>query len=231
MVACGKCGAENESDSKQCKSCGSTLEPAPSGASAPTPPPGTFVREVSDIGARIGKDVGRAGEKFGKEMEKRGTEFGAWWDKSLGIFSPIIVALFAIIGFLVAILVIRVIAEVSDRPAFWSDLLDFLETYWWLFFILAFYGALQSYLMRRYRPVFIWINPLVTGVGCVVWLWILAQVLHMAEVDRGHTNLGDLGDFIEEVLLIIFVLVVVGGYLLAFIRSASPANWDKKKPV
>jgi hypothetical protein len=230
MVVCGKCGAENVPESKSCKSCGATLTPISSGpAATPSPPPGGVAKEMSDIGQRIGQDVGRAGEKFGKEMERRGSEFGMWWEKSLGNFSPLIIGLFGIIGFLVVILVVGAIAEVSDRPAFWNDLLDFLETYWWLFFLLSFYGAFQGYLLRKYRPVFMWINPVIAGLGFVVWFWILAQILHFAANDRGHTNLGDLGEFIEDMYIVIFVLVVIGGFLFAFFRSVSPSNWDKKR--
>lgn len=229
MVACGKCGLENDPDSKHCKSCGTAIGTAQSGPTPPTtPPPSGFAKEMSEIGRRIGDNVGKAGEKFGHDMERRGNEFGVWWDKSLGIFAPLVVALFGVVGYLVMLLIVGAIAEVSDRPLFWDDLMEFLESYWWLFFILAFYMAFQSYLMRRYRSVFMWINPVISGFGSVAWFWILAQVLHMAEVDRGHTRLGGLGDFIEDVYIVIFVLVVIGGYLFAFFRSVSPSNWDKK---
>jgi len=229
MVACGKCGVENDSDSKYCKSCGVAIGTTQSGQVAPTPPPPEgFAKEMSDIGKRIGDNAEKAGERFGKEMERRGSEFGAWWDKSLGIFAPLVIGLFGVIGYLVVILVVGVIAEVSDRPLFWNDLSDFLESYWWLFFILAFYMAFRDYLMRRYRSVFMWINPVISGFGFVAWFWILAQVLLLASTDRGHTRLGDLGEFIEDMYIVIFVLVVVGGYLFAFFRSASPSNWDKK---
>jgi hypothetical protein len=186
MAVCRDCGTDNAPGSEECKACGAKLVP---------PSTGSFARDMSDIGKRIGQDFEKAGEKFGKEMERRGSEFGAWWDRSLGIFSPLIVALFGIIGFLCCMLVVSALAEASDRPAFWNDLLDFLESYWWLFFL----------------------------------LWILAQVLHMAEVDRGHTTLGDLGEFIEDVLVIVFAIVLIGGYLVVLLRSSAQSSWGMKK--
>lgn len=233
MMTCGKCGAENEPDSKICKGCGSPIESGPSSVAAPVPPPvsGDFGREMKDIGRRIGEDFKRAGERFGRDMEKRGNEFGVWWDRSLGIFSPLVVALFGIIGFLVAMLVVGAIARVSDNPTFWNDLVDFLEAYWWLFFALAFYAAFQSYFMRRYRETFKWINPVVNGFGCVVWFWIFAQVLHLVAVDSDHPRAGDLSDFIVTMLPVIFILVVIGGYLFVFFRMVSSSNWDKEKKV
>jgi hypothetical protein len=231
MVTCGKCSVENDPDSKFCKSCGSPIGSGPSAAAAPIPPPasGDFGREMEDIGRRIGEDFKRAGERFGRDMEKRGNEFGVWWDRSLGIFAPLVIALFGIIGFLVAVLVVGAIAKVSDAPAFWNDLLDFLESYWWLFFALSFYAAFQSYFVRRYRDTFKWINPIVNGIGFVAWFWVFAQVLHFVAVDTDRPRAGDLSDFIVDMLPVIFILVVVAGYLFVFFRMVSPSNWDKEK--
>jgi hypothetical protein len=231
MVTCSKCGVENDPDSKFCKSCGSPigLGQVPPGGFVGPPPSGDFNREMEDFGRRMGEDFKRAGERFGRDMGTRGSEFGVWWDRSLGIFAPVAIALFGIIGFLVAVLVVGGIAQVSDTPAFWNDLVDFMESYWWLFFALAFYAAFQSYLMRRYRETFRWINPVMHGIGFVAWFWIFAQILHLVAVDTDHVRAGDLSNFIKAMLPVLFILVVIVSYAFVFFRMVSPSNWDSDK--
>ncbi len=70
---------------------------------------------------------------------------------------------------------------------------------------------------------------MLNGIGSVAWFWIFAQVLQMFAVDDHHPKLGDLAEFAEDMLLVIFILVVVLSYLFAFWRAASPANWDRDK--
>ena len=41
--------------------------------------------------------------------------------------------------------------------------------------------------------------------------------------------LGDLANFVEDMLLVLFILVVIVSYLFAFWKSVSPANWDPPK--
>jgi hypothetical protein len=231
MTKCGACGTENDADSNFCKSCGAavvTSQPAEE-PSSPPPPQGEFERNMAEMGKRIGEDFRRAGERFGQEMGRRGSEFGRWWDHTLGIFSPVIIGMFGVVGFFIVILFAGAISTISDHPAFWDDLVAFLERYWWLFIGLAFFSAFQGYFMRRYRWTFMWINPLLNGVGFVACFWILAQVLQLLSVDADHPRLGDLSDFIEDMLIVIFFLVVFFGYLLAFFRSVSPSNWDKRR--
>jgi hypothetical protein len=230
MTKCAACGTENDADSKFCKSCRAAVASSGPEVQPPSPPPqGEFERNMAEMGRRIGEDFRIAGERFGKEMGRRGSEFGQWWDRSLGIFSPVIIGMFGVVGFFIAILIAGAISTISDHPAFWNDLVAFLENYWWLFIGLAFFSAFQGYFMRRYRWPFMWINPLLNGIGFVAGFWILAQVLHLLAVDGDYPKLEDLSDFIEDVLIVIFFLVVFFGYLLAFFRSVSPSNWDKKK--
>jgi hypothetical protein len=42
-------------------------------------------------------------------------------------------------------------------------------------------------------------------------------------------RLGDLADFVEDMMLALVILVVIISYLFAFCRSVSPANWDPPK--
>lgn len=227
MSICAKCGLVNTPDSKYCKQCGTPLA-EDQGSVQPLRPQGEFDRKIEDTGRRIGDDFRDAGEQLGSDMDRRGKELRFWWDRKLGIFAPVLGALFGIIVFIVAIFIVGMIGAVSDHPTFWNDLADFMEQYYWLFFALIFYGAFQGYFHFKYHSTFKWINPIMNGVGFVAWSWILAQVLHIGAVNSDHPRLYDLSDFIEDMLLLIFFLVVIVGYMIVFFGLVSPANWDKE---
>jgi len=228
MSVCAKCGLDNTPDSKFCRRCGDPLA-VDQDPVQPLPPPSEFGRKMEDIDKRIGDDFREAGEQLGRDMDRRGKELRFWWDRKLGIFAPVIGALFGVILFISAIFVVGMIGAVSDHPAFWNDLADFMEQYYWLFFALIFCGAFQGYFHFKYHSPFKWINPIVSGVGFVAWSWILAQVLHIAAINSDHPRLDDLSDFIEDMLLVIFFLVVIVGYMIVFFGLVSPANWDKER--
>lgn len=231
-MICRNCGVDNSSDSLYCKGCGSPMGPEPASAQPQMPPPPKdFGQEMADVGKRFGENLKSAGEEFGREMGKSGNEFRFWWDYSFGILAPVVGAAILMIVFFGAILVVGSIGEVSDHPAFWHDLAQFMEDYFWLFFALIFLGSFQGYFHRRYRQTFKWINPIVSGIGFVAWLWIFAQVIHFAAIDADHPKLQSLSNFVVDVLPVVFILVVVVGYLIVFFGLVSPANWDRKKDV
>jgi len=171
----------------------------------------------------MGKRVGDGFEKLGKTLEekvdRRGKDFQNWWDHSLGILSPVVAGAFCAIVVLVLIFIADAIASASDHRQFWEELADFGLDNFLLLVGLGFFGSFNDYFNRRHKKTYRWIYPPVSGVLCVAWFWVLSQVLDITATTRGHPSLTDLSDFIELMLPVIFVLVLVIGYSVVFVRG------------
>lgn len=221
MPVCSKCGKDNPADATYCNSCASPLGAA---AVAQVPPPaqsGDLGREMEQMGKRIGEGFEKMGKAMGEEFEKKGKDFSNWWDRTLGILSPVVAGTIGVIATVILIVVADAIATISDHRRFWEELADFGLQYFLLFVGLAYLGAFNDYFHRRYRRQYKWFYPPVTGLTFTAWFWVLAQVLDIAASTRGHPSLADLSDFIELMLPVIFVLVTAIGYLVVFVRDYS----------
>jgi len=213
MAPCGSCGRENGPDAKFCENCGTRL-----GSPLPPPPaaPGTLGDEIERASKKMGEAFGQMGKTWGEEAGKSGQKLGAWWDHTLGIAAPVAAGAIGVVVLLFVIIGMGMIASVSEHETFWNDLVSFVEHYLWLFVGLIFLNSFSNYFHRRYRKTWRWVIPLPIAVGSVGWFWILAQVLEIAQVDLGHPRLGDLAEVIEILLPVLFILVLILGYLMVF---------------
>ncbi len=207
-MICPRCGVENSPDSKYCKSCGNPIADEP--------------------GLRPDAPFKSFADRFGREPWTGGGSFSSGWVRTLGLVAPLIVAMSLMVAFVLALFVVGMIASASDHPAFWNDLADFMADYFWLFLGLIALGAFQGFFMYVYRPTFKWVNPIVSAIAVVGWLWILAQVLHLAAADASHPGLDTLSSLTVLVLPAVFVLAVIMGYMFVWFSLVSPSNWDKK---
>lgn len=171
--------------------------------------------------------MGLRAEGFGKGSGSTLKDLSRWWDETLGIMSPILFGVFGVVLIVLALFLADVIAERSDQPQFWRELIDFGRDNFLLLVGLMFLGSFQAYFYRRYHSIFKWINPFVIGVVVVAWAWVLAQVLIIAGRNSEHPGFGDAGELLESLLLVVFVLAVITGYAIVWFGLVSPANWDK----
>jgi len=213
MARCGHCNHENAADARLCEHCGAQV-PAPI---PPSPiPPRTFGEEIGEAGRRMGEAFGQMGKTSGEGAGRTGNRFEAWWDQTLGFAAPLVSGFIGVVVLLCAIVMMGVIAAFSEDENFGNDLVSFVERNLWLFVGLIFLNSFSSYFHRRYRKTWRWIMPVPMAVGSLGWFWIFAQVLEIAQTDLGHPRLGDLANIIELMLPLIFVLVLVIGYLMVF---------------
>lgn len=221
MTLCPECGCDNTVDSKFCSACGSVIEIAQAQVPPVPPPPPVkdFGQEMDEFGKRLGKELGEMGKRIGKEAESAGKSYMNWWDGTLGMFAPVISGTIGVVVFIILLIITKMIATISDHRAFWEGLADFGWDYLLLFVGLIFLGSFQAYLHRRYRKQFRWVSPPVSAVAFVAWFWVFAKVLDIADRHLGHPRLGDLSSLVILMLPVIFVLVIIGGYLFAFVGA------------
>ena len=174
---------------------------------------------MNEFGERLGKELGEIGKRIGQEAERAGKGYVNWWDRTMGMFSPVVSGAISVIVFIVLLIITRAIAAISDHRAFWDGLADFGWDYLPLFVGLFFLGSFQAYLHRRYRKEFRWVSPPISAVAFVASFWIFAKVLDIADRHLDHPRLGDLSSLVILMLPVIFVLVIIGGYLFAFVGA------------
>lgn len=222
MVLCSRCGADNTPDSRFCKYCGTRFGDVAL-LSPQTPPQNTPARSVADTGKRLGDELGRMGGMLGKNMAD-------WWITTMGILSPILFGIFGVVVIIFGLFVTDTIASNSDSPQFWDGLHDFIIDRFLLLTGLMFLGAFHGYLYWRYRRNYRWIGPIVSATIFTAWAWVVAQVLLLAGRYSEQKEFGDVGRFLEAVLVLVFVLALLTGYAIVWFSLVSPANWDKPEP-
>ena len=197
---------------------------SPEQAPASPPEQGKTGNQVSDIGDRIGKDM----EEFGKRIgETIGKDALGWWDRTFGILGPFVAGILAAFGLLVLILVVGAIEASADEPGFWDDVGGFLVDYVWLFVAWGFVSAFQNYFNRNHRKTFRWISPVISAAGFTIFFWALANVMLFAGINFEESDLVSQSNFLEGILPIIFVVIAIVGYIIAFLQW----NGEKvKKP-
>lgn len=236
MVLCSRCGVENPDDSFFCRKCGAPImvaqaraPPMPGPPSPPTPgspsSPADFGQQMGQMGKRMGEAFGQMGQAFGREMEHEGKRFGDWWTGRLGILSPLVLGIIGVIVIVVLMLIAGGISTISDHRAFWQDLENFGFANILLLIGLVFLNSFSTDFHRRYRKQYRWIEPVVMGFGFVGWFWIFGEVLRIAGSDLVHPSLRELGAFIDVMLPVVFILVVILGYMFMFFREMWMRDW------
>ena len=235
MAVCSNCGSENPAEALFCEKCGKQLTPqqvqqtTQGGAAPPSEP---FAERMKETGKKMGEAMDALAQTAGEKAEAVGQRATGWWDERLRIAAPILSGLIGVVIFLVVIIIMDGIANISSHERFWRNLVSFALRYFWLFVGLIFLNSFSEYFYRRYRKRYRWVRPVATAAIVLGWFWIFAQVLEIGGRDLGHPSLTDEGHFIGQVLPLIFVLILVLGYLiLAFRvmgeRSGRAADWGK----
>ncbi len=171
---------------------------------------------MGEAGRKMGEAFGQMGRTWGYEAGRTGHRFENWWDQTLGIAAPLVSGFIGVVILLFAIIALGIIATFSEHADFWNDLVSFVERNLWLFVGLIFLNSFSNYFHRRYRKTWMWVMPVTIAIGSLGGFWIFAQVLEIAAADLGHPRLGDLANIIEFMLPVIFVLMLVLGYLMVF---------------
>ncbi len=185
-------------------------------AQTETPVAGTETKTFDRQMDELGRKMAAAGKRIGEEF--KGSEFDKKWYSTLGLLAPIIGGLIATIIFLIFVLVVGAVAVGSEHRSFWDELRNFLESYFLLFVGLFFLSSFANYFNHVHRRIFQWVTPIMTAVGFVGWFWILAQVLFIGARTLTRPGLHDLGDFVMDMLPVIFAIVLGLGYLVVLFR-------------
>ncbi len=228
MRRCGFCGHDNADDASFCESCGTQLIPP-----GPKPaPPRDFGSAAGAAGKKAGEAVSQMGRTWGLEVERAGFGVQRWWDTSLGPFAPVVSGIIGVLVLLLLIVVFGAAISGSEHEDFWKDVLSFAEHNLWILIGLIFLGSFSDYFHRQFGKSWRWALPAVIALGMTGGFWVLAEIVRIYDADFGHPALGDLARLLELLLPVLFVLVLILGYLMVFWitigeRGSEPPRYGK----
>ena len=231
LIYCTKCGMKNNFGDLYCLSCGNQIGGGSSAGqnwqkSARSKPIGEQVNtaetkimtEFGQTGKRIGEQFRKTGEDLGKGMERTGKRASEWYDRTTGIFGPMIFALFSLLLLVLVVLSIMILAE--ERRV-WVDLTDFVLTYLPLFFMLGLLSSYSTYFSRKYHSRFKWATPITAAVSITAAFWIVARIMAIIDQSLEVPYIRTIYSWIDLLLPVIFALVIVVGYLGLSLKEAT----------
>lgn len=224
MVYCPSCGEFNEVDARFCKRCGQRL-PSAEG----------FDRQIENFAHEI-KSIGRKAadtleESFGQAKESlKGVQpphqSVSWSDATFGVLGPLV---WSVLGLLMLLAVIGLFLGVGEPRSVLDRIGDLLLENLLLIFVLTLLLAYSSYASRNY-PFFRWLNPLSAAAGIVFALWIAIEVTIIISADQNIDFLVDLGKIMRGLLVFVFVIILVAGYLSLVMSASRPVDKNSTSP-
>jgi hypothetical protein len=228
-----KCGSKNADNADFCSTCGAQLnkpeqdirEKQREEEDAETVE--EYTVKVKKRNEQTVKNVGEVVEKVGKHVEQRidqvGKNFEQWYDKTLGIFGPLI---WSFLGLIILRLVIGVMTFAADDVPVVGRVSTFLYEYLLLFFGVMVLAAYNSYFYRRYKKYYRWVSPVFSTVVFVIVLWVASRFFLVLDAELDVSILVTISSYIEKYLIVIFVVIILlsYGFMLVFLPLEKEAK-------
>jgi len=222
MNNCSKCGKENDDDAEFCSKCGNSLKDIQSKNDSFENQVENFADEMARVGKKAGKKIEQTAKRFGKETQdigkrlERATERASsrvenWHDRTFGILGPLISSLFCLIVLRFIVVGLRIGAE--ETPIL-GDISDILLDYLLIIFIVLLVSSYSSYIQKKYKA-YRWISPVIAAILIVVVSLIIVNIISVVGTSIGEPELANAEkEFREKYMLMIFVIVLLIGYLI-----------------
>jgi hypothetical protein len=233
MVNCLKCGKINDDDAQYCSKCGSSLTDTLTKSNSFEKQIENFAEEVERVGKKAGKTIEQAAKRFGEETQdigkrlekatdRAGNRLENWYDRSFGVFGPLVTSFIGLIILRFVIVCFKIGAQDTPVLGIVSDkLLDYLL----LIFVVFLISNYSSYISRKYKP-FRWISPIIIAAVIVIISLVVVTILSAVGTS---VNMPDLvnaeREWREKYMLITFVIVLLIGYLI----NVATVAWEKEQ--
>ena len=231
MVYCTKCSKKNDDDAQYCSKCGNSLTDNIIKDTSIEKHVEDFAGGVERVGKEVGKNIEKAAEKLGRETQdigkriekatdRAGSYLDNWWDRSFGIFGPLVSSFISLIVLRLVIEGLRIGAE---DTAVLGEVSSLLLDYLLLIFVVILVSSYCSYFSRKYKS-FQWISPVIIAVVIVVISLVVVNIISVVGTSINDLELANVKiEWREKYMMMIFVIVLLVGYLIKVATFA----WEK----
>jgi phage shock protein C len=192
------------------KTRGSKRKPAKRAEMAPR----SFDRGMEEFG----EEAGKLGERFGRHMERKGKEWESSWNRTLGVTGPFFSSIFALICLAVVLWIFNLV-NLPLGSMFLTNVYGFVISNLALFFAFFLFFSYTSYFSKKFSRAYMPISPIVVAIGVTIGFWILMSVINLINISFVNAYLTSIALFIQYNLFGIFILFLVLGYVVLFIKA------------
>jgi hypothetical protein len=232
MPNCPKCGIQSDDDSMFCTKCGTSLK---SDAATPLERHAMrFAQDMEQMGKNLGESMTHAAKRIqvdtrdmGKRIEQRvdlaSKHMESWYDRTFGILGPLLASFVFLIILRLVIEIVRISGdEVPEMGTITAVILIYLLPLFGTTLLSNYtsYFARKSFKFRIFSPLF-------HSIALVIFLWIVAQILHTLRDRLQIAALGTAAMNIENILPTVFVFVLLIGYV---VLAMNMTREQEKKP-
>ena len=187
MFSCPKCGTLNDDDAIFCTKCGAPLK---SDATSPLEQHAKkFAQDMDQMGKNLGASISHAAQRIqtdsqdiGKRFEQRVDHASKymenWYDRTFGIFGPLLSSFIFLIIFRIAIMVMEIPSmQTLETNKVAAILLVYILP---LFLVTLLSNYIQYFARKSYK--FRVFSPLFYAITLILLLWIISKILYDVSV-------------------------------------------------
>lgn len=195
MVYCSQCGTESPPDALFCSKCGAAL-------------PSTTSHLERNID-QVSREIDHLGRRIDHAFRERHAPAESRFDRTFGIFGPLIGS---IIGFIVLFVVIVLLDTLAPMTPVNAQVAAFLRENLALFFGLMIIGGYVSYLARKFPP-FRWVSPLVGAGIFFILFWLVSRFLVTLAGGQSNSTFAMIADQFVLLVIPLTLLILILGYV------------------
>jgi len=196
MKKCPSCNKTNPDDAVFCQQCGFKLN-------------GEGKTKFEQNMDHFGKEVEQIGKRIEATFEKTGKQVDTWYDKTFGVFGPVLSAL---IAFIVLFIVINIFSFFGRTRPWMLEISTFLESLLIIFLVIFFLSSFSNYFSKKVQP-FRFVSPIIGAIVFMVWFWVGINILAIIAFQFDLELIQTFTDFFEVLIFPLALLILLIGYL------------------
>jgi len=232
MVNCPKCGTKNDDDATFCTHCGISLRS--NVGSTIEQHAKQFAENMEQVGKKVGDQVTQAAKKvqettqkgarrFEQRMDQVSRHVESWYDRTFGVFGPLLESFIFLIVFRVIIMVMELPNQETPEM---HTIAAILLVYLLPLFALSLLSNYTQYLSKKSFQFKVF-SPLLYAIFFVLLCWIISKILYDVSTHFSIPDLRTAALSLETSLPTIFIFVLLLGYVILIL---SLPRDQKKKP-
>lgn len=196
MKKCPSCNKTNPDDAVFCQQCGFKLN-------------GECKTKFEQNMDHFGKEVEQIGKRIEATFEKTGKQVDTWYDKTFGVFGPVLSAL---IAFIVLFIIINIFSFFGRTRPWMLEISTFLESLIIIFLVIFFLSSFSNYFSKKVQP-FRFVSPIIGAIVFMVWFWVGINILAIIAFQFDLELIQTFTDFFEVLIFPLALLILLIGYL------------------